>query len=393
MASANPAPPLRQEGHSAVPSTNAQQQPEDDLTCWFEGSAFLSHAPSDDALFINIFLPSSTKCITFKVPNYTARVAFACEALHSALLIHFNIDLTGDDRSLDMSDYKSISTAVREGVTTALDELKLNETVSLRSLRDAYWAGLTEVIVKATPYAGVEPHIRDKMFEDNLTAAVANASGLNFTQKCNYELLISSLKLDKAMYDEMWNAQLRFRDNELARGVGTVHPQTIINTTVRTVASDEDTRAGLWESFRRAGLMAAEVQDQAGADRVAALVSDASRALRLFDEGAWDDDDNDMDVDVEGDGGNGAEEEASEGEDDDDNDAGAASASVAPGPSNAVSAGPVVARWDFVAGDTHPWRCLTCSSDEKAHYRGIQHKSSLKRHFDMTHGLPNVQIP
>lgn len=186
------------------------------------------------------------------------------------------------------------------------------------------------------------------------------------------------------------------------RVVVVVAPESIINTSVRTVATEDDTRAALLESFRRAGALGANAQTTADANNAFALVDNAMWALKLLEEGALgeessdsgNDNNNNNDEDEEdeegheGVGGSAAEEMDWETEDDNDNDAGSASTPVAPGASNAAIAGPRTARWHYVAGDEFPWRCLLCPA-----HSGIKNKSSMVRHFNLTHGLEGVHLP
>lgn len=202
MASARPASSLRQEDQSAVPNINAQQHQRGGLDYHWGDAAFLSHSYDNDILFIYIFLDDST--ITFRVPDYSLNNHPACLHLHAALNPIAQDDL---DPLTIMSDHDSLTTAVRHGVTATLDELKLNQHVSLRKVRDAYWVGLAQVIVKTAQYKGVEPYIRSDMFEKTLKSAIENSSGLNAYQQCNYELLSSSLTLDNELHERMWKAQ------------------------------------------------------------------------------------------------------------------------------------------------------------------------------------------
>ncbi|KAK4938476.1 hypothetical protein LTR10_021105 [Elasticomyces elasticus] len=79
--------------------------------------------------------------------------------------------------------------ATHHGVTTTLDELKVNQHVSFRKARDAYWVGVAPIIIMATQYAGFEKYIRSEFFEKPLKAAIENSSGLNGIQTCNYETM------------------------------------------------------------------------------------------------------------------------------------------------------------------------------------------------------------
>ncbi|KAI1611487.1 hypothetical protein EDD36DRAFT_290686 [Exophiala viscosa] len=396
MASARPASSLRQEDQSAAPNMDAQQQQQGGLDYRYGDSTVIFHSFDNDLLLIRIFLDDHTKCIAFEVPDYSQTHYSACLDLHGRLFTNAQGVLV---RDFEMSDYNSLVAAVRHGVSTALDEVRLSQAVSLRSVRDAYWAGLAQVIVRAKQYAGLEPYIRHEMFEKILTSAIENSSGINQIQECNYELLVSSLTLDNDLYGSMWTAQLRLRDAGLARpGVVVVAPQTIINTEVRTVASEEDNRAALLESFRRAAGKGAEAQTIADADKAWAHLTNVMWALKVLEDGASgeessdSDDDNDNDVDMEGEGGSAAEEEDWATEDDDDNDAGTAISSVAPGPSNAATAGPGNRQWNHMPGAEFPWRCLLCPAHKEAHHKGIKNKSSMRRHFDLTHDL-DVQLP
>ncbi|KAL6245353.1 hypothetical protein RBB50_007351 [Rhinocladiella similis] len=236
----------------------------------------------------------------------------------------------------------NIHYAVAAAIPAVLNELLDHNTISLKHAREAYWTGAAHIVASYRCYHGTENLVRVHMYEEGLVAAIGGTTGINALQRANLEVLNTSLTMDKDVLDRMWARLQGLRNAAVEQGRWPIAPQALANDCVRVVASRRETVQVLDESERRA-------RNQ-GDGNLGDLLRAAALSLQNLPVAL------------------------------------AAAPVVAPAAAAAqvpAPAGVPQQGIDFLHhldGRVEAWQCLVC-----AHHRGVEHKTSLQRHFRQTH--------
>ncbi len=363
----------------------------------FAGQHF-TIADADAPITIKIYLHNTNSPIIFLNTPITITLPSRYLILNN-LFLQVRSDI--HHRHNMAAHYGTVDAAVTASIPATLNELLSHDTIDLRWARDAYWTGAAHITSASQQYHGIEGLVRVHLFEVGLLAAIAGTVGCNQVQQCNLMALAASLTIDEALYDDMWRELATLRIDAINNGRVPVFPQALINTAIRTVAMREQTLDCLEAGCQRAGTLLAEAMSPGDIAEAVARINAVHRGvqdLRAAINGGEESSDSSDSSDPSGSSSSDEEEDEGEEEDEDEDMPDAPAVNVAPAPAApaipAAAAAPpppgaAAAQYRHTPGSPGDldWVCLLCNN-----HGGIKHKSSLTRHFLLTHQLAvNVQ--